>query len=129
MSKIEITTYTTIEQNTTHYTQSTNLTSPNTTKYNTKKTTKKVIITEPEIKIEKKKEKSIKKKNQHIFKGDDSNLGVPRMVQIIDYNNKIKQDMMERPWKYSKQNEKNETKKPSKLKKLLYSQFYHNNNQ
>ena len=34
-------TYTTIEHNTTHYTQSTNLTSPNTTKYNTKKQQKK----------------------------------------------------------------------------------------
>lgn len=131
MSKLEIKSYTKIENNTTHYTQSTNLSSPNTTQYNLKKTTKKVIITEPEIKIENKKEKSLKqnKNIQRIFKGNDSYLGVPRMVQIIEYNKKIKQDMMERPWKYSNQNQKSEPKKPSKLKNLIYSQFHLNNNQ
>ncbi len=130
MSKLEIKSYTKIENNTTHYTQSTNLSSPNTTQYNIKKTTKKVIITEPKIKIENK-EKSLKqnKNLQRIFKGNDSYLGVPRMVQIIEYNKKIKQDMMERPWKYSNQNQKSEPKKPSKLKNLIYSQFHLNNNQ
>ena len=40
----------------------------------------------------------------------DNNSNVPRMVQIVNYNNEIKNDMMIRPWAYQQNNNKNTSK-------------------
>jgi len=40
----------------------------------------------------------------------DNNSNVPRMVQIVNYNNEIKNDMMIRPWAYQSNNKKNTSK-------------------
>ena len=50
-------------------------------------------------------------------------LGLPRMVQITQINNRMNKKMIENSWKYQNQ-KKPKPKKPSKLMQLIINQFY-----
>ena len=54
-------------------------------------------------------------------------LGLPRMVQITQINNRMNKKMIENSWKYQNQ-KKPKPKKPSKLMQLIINQFYSEEN-
>ena len=54
-------------------------------------------------------------------------LGLPRMVQITQINNRMNKKMIENSWKYQKE-KKPKPKKPSKLMQLIINQFYSEEN-
>ena len=54
-------------------------------------------------------------------------LGLPKMVQITQINNRINKKMIENSWKYQKE-KKPKPKKPSKLMQLIINQFYSEEN-
>ena len=54
-------------------------------------------------------------------------LGLPRMVQITQINNRMNKKMIENSWKYQKE-KKPKQKKPSKLMQLIINQFYSEEN-
>ena len=54
-------------------------------------------------------------------------LGLPRMVQITQINNRMNKKMIENSWKYQKE-KKPKSKKPSKLMQLIINQFYSEEN-
>jgi hypothetical protein len=54
-------------------------------------------------------------------------LGLPRMVQITQINNRMNKKMIENSWKYQKE-KKPKPKKPSKLMQLFINQFYSEEN-
>ena len=106
------------------------------------KSNKKNIKTKNKFSTEKSKMKITKKKNyfskdfwpEKIITGDFCNglqkgslLGLPRMVQITQINNRMNKKMIESSWKYQKE-KKPKPKKPSKLMQLIINQFYSEEN-
>ncbi len=106
------------------------------------KSNKKNIKTKNKFSTEKSKMKITKKKNyfskdfwpEKIITGDFCNglqkgslLGLPRMVQITQINNRMNKKMIENSWKYQNQ-KKPKPKKPSKLMQLIINQFYSEEN-
>lgn len=55
---------------------------------------------------------------------DNSYNGVPRMVQIIENNKRVKEEYERNAWKYPNYYQQKEKKFPSKLQCLMLSQFF-----
>ncbi len=98
----------------------------------TKTTNNKFSTEKTKIRITKKKKNYFSKDfwPDKIITGDFCNglqkgslLGLPRMVQITQINNRMNKKMIENSWKYQNQ-KKPKPKKPSKLMQLIINQFY-----
>ena len=119
MSKIEYKTKTIIETTTTTSTKG----GPSKVTKTTKVVYHDPIIFYDENEVNNTKHPKVTRSSKRHFTTGEAYLGVPRMVQIINQNEQIKQKMSQSPWKYP-QKIKIDPKKPSKLKNLYYSQFH-----